>query len=1075
MTIPYQILKFKEFNGNFTHIFHIADIHIQLTKRHDEYAEVFENLYRCVEVTDKNTIVCIVGDLFHNKSDLSPECVQLATTFLKRLADIRPVILTAGNHDATLANKSRLDSLSPVVSAIKHDNLLYLKDNGLYGIGNILFNNMSVFDDIENYIMGEKIPDIYKNKYSHVIALYHGPVYQAQTDMGYNISNKMMPVEKFDGHHIALLGDIHKAQTLQDYDDENKKPIVRYCGSLVQRDHGESLKNHGFSYWTLADRKFVHCDIPNKYGYYTIEIVNGKLITDLTDIPVKSRLRVKCFETVATEVKAVLADVRTKTEIVELAYLPTTDNPTDVDIQKRQTNDYVLGNIFDITYQNKLITEHLKDVANISDTNIIDAVIKINEQVNTKTKRDSISKNIQWLPKRFEFDNMFLYGEGNVVDFSKLQDMTGLFAPNRSGKTSLLSALSFCIFDKFDRGYKANTVLNFKKMGFWCKFNFEINGVDFFIEKKGTADKKRNVKVDIDFWKIENGNKVSLNGVDRRETNDNIREYFGEYEEFTLTCLSTQVAKYNSSFIDMGNTERKDLLCKFIGLHIFDSLFQTASEKYKELTTILKMYTNDDYTHQLNTIVNNKQSHEIVVSSEQRCLNELLVSHEQLQSQLIEENRNIKPIEGNFTGKNISDDQIKFEKSHSFITKYETELAENQLIATELQHQQTAINTKLVDIEMTGFKDVYTRYSAASNELKELHATIERKKIEVNGKLDKLNKLKLHKYDPNCQFCVDNIFVKDAIDTQAQLEKDRVICESMMEKHASVQATINETQWADVKHKEFESLTKENIQLQTRLSTINTKINKIHIDISKTKFERDKLEKEIELYKKFESDIIYNREVQEKIDSLSKQIKAISIDIKNKNKAVEELNGKILLCTKSINELSDKIAKVKLVEEEYKYYDLYVKSIGRDGIPYNIISRTVPVLEAEINCILEQVTSFTIKLESDEKNIVPYICDDNGQRPIELASGVERFILSLAIRISLIKISNLPRSNFLCIDEGFGCADSNNLAEINGLLGYLKSQFNFILIISHLDTMKDIPDHFLEIKQENGFSHIKFE
>ena len=97
----------------------------------------------------------------------------------------------------------------------------------------------------------------------------------------------------------------------------------------------------------------------------------------------------------------------------------------------------------------------------------------------------------------------------------------GLFANNASGKSSVLSALSFCIFDKCDRAFKASHILNSQKMNFKCKFNFEVNGTDFFIERKGQADKKGNVKVDVKFWKEEGGKVIELNGEARRSTNDN--------------------------------------------------------------------------------------------------------------------------------------------------------------------------------------------------------------------------------------------------------------------------------------------------------------------------------------------------------------------------------------------------------------------------------------------------------------------------------------------------------------------------------------------------------------------------
>ena len=87
---------------------------------------------------------------------------------------------------------------------------------------------------------------------------------------------------------------------------------------------------------------------------------------------------------------------------------------------------------------------------------------------------------------------------------------------------------------------------------------------------------------------------------------------------------------------------------------------------------------------------------------------------------------------------------------------------------------------------------------------------------------------------------------------------------------------------------------------------------------------------------------------------------------------------------------------------------------------------------------------------------------------------MEKFISSLAIRTSLINVSNLPRPNFLAIDEGFGVLDSDNLNSMFLLFDYLKSQFGFLMCISHIEAMRDIVDKLIEIKKVNGYSEIDF-
>ena len=134
----------------------------------------------------------------------------------------------------------------------------------------------------------------------------------------------------------------------------------------------------------------------------------------------------------------------------------------------------------------------------------------------------------------------------------------------------------------------------------------------------------------------------------------------------------------------------------------------------------------------------------------------------------------------------------------------------------------------------------------------------------------------------------------------------------------------------------------------------------------------------------------------------------------------------------------------------------------------------LPLIQDEVNEILAQLVEFTIVFETDGKNILTFIKYDKSSWPLELTSGMEKFISSLAIRVALINVSNLPRPNFLAIDEGFGTLDSENLNSMFMLFDYLKSEFSFILVISHLDALRDVADNLFEINVTNDFSKITF-
>ena len=119
---------------------------------------------------------------------------------------------------------------------------------------------------------------------------------------------------------------------------------------------------------------------------------------------------------------------------------------------------------------------------------------------------------------------------------------------------------------------------------------------------------------------------------------------------------------------------------------------------------------------------------------------------------------------------------------------------------------------------------------------------------------------------------------------------------------------------------------------------------------------------------------------------------------------------------------------------------------------------------------------FTVMLEPDGKNISIYIKygpEEKDRWLLEMASGMEQFVFSIALRIALMNTCNLPRAKFLVIDEGFSAIDSENATSLAMLFGYMKTHFDFIIIMSHLESMRDMVDKQLEIGNEDGFSTIQ--
>ena len=127
------------------------------------------------------------------------------------------------------------------------------------------------------------------------VVLFHGTVDSSKTDLGYHLPSDVK-ISKFKGYDLGLLGDIHKRQFL------NRKKTIGYCGSLVQQNHGEGL-SHGYLLWDVQKRKSKYIEIPNDYGYYTLDIENGNVpkVDDITKK--KPRLRLRVSDTTPSDLK----------------------------------------------------------------------------------------------------------------------------------------------------------------------------------------------------------------------------------------------------------------------------------------------------------------------------------------------------------------------------------------------------------------------------------------------------------------------------------------------------------------------------------------------------------------------------------------------------------------------------------------------------------------------------------------------------------------------------------------------------------------------------------------------------
>jgi DNA repair exonuclease SbcCD ATPase subunit len=452
---------------------------------------------------------------------------------------------------------------------------------------------------------------------------------------------------------------------------------------------------------------------------------------------------------------------------------------------------------------------------------------------------------------------------------------------------------------------------------------------------------------------------------------------------------------------------------------------------------------------------------------------EWLDEHEQLNSDIIETTKKLRSIDE--SAKDIDSLNKTKEDLNTSLSDIDEKLGFCQSQESEVLTKETSYNKKVnqyVDADIDIKYDEIQGYEEKKNTLK---IELDKLKIQVQHKLDKIEKLGNLTWNDDCDDCMTNPFTLDAIETEKSLQKDKETANQYVSEYDELGDTITNLEYVREDKIRYDELRQKLADVDVLKNKIDSQLTLLTEKKSSTIDKISTTEQDISKYFKQEEDILFNKELEGDVVELQVDMSNLSSLIDNISNDISTVNGNVKVEENNKNNILSTIKEVEDLEIKYKAYEFYLNAVKRDGVPYELISNAIPTVEGAVNEILAQIVEFSVMLEMDGKNINCYIVyDDDNIWPIELTSGMEKFISSLAIRVGLINVCNLPSTNFLAIDEGFGNMDSDNLNSVYNLFQYLKSQFQFTMIVSHIEGMRDAVDTLLELKKEEGFSKINY-
>ena len=1039
---------------------HIADTHIRNLKYHFEYKEVFQQLYKSLK-EEKVDYIIHCGDIAHTKTQISPEFVDMCRDFFQNLAAIAPTYIILGNHDGNLRNGSRQDALSPIAKAINDPNLILLKNAGETKINDkFCLNVLSVFDE-ENWTE--------PTDYNLVnIALYHGAIDKSKTDQNWTLGGDHS-IEIFEEFDFAFLGDIHKTQQL------DKEGRIWYAGSTVQQNFGESL-DKGYLLWDIEDRdNFSNRLITfnNPKPFITLALTkNGNLPRQKP--PEGARLRIVSVDNVS------LDKVRKAVDIVKYRYKPESvtylNRAAGKQIQVAAPEGLQKQDLRDLKTQETLMAEYLKEFDATDE--VLEKVYNLNKEYNKQIEEnEDVMRNVNWSLQSLEWDNLFNYGEGNSIDFTKLEGIVGIFGKNYSGKSSIVDTLLYSMYNSTSKSIRKNlNIINQNRDGCIATATIKVDDTDYIIERKSDKYTKRlkgvetqEATTDLEFYaKDMVGNHTGLNGTSRQDTDKNVRKYFGTLPDFLATSMASQLDSL--SFINEGSTKRKEFLAKFLDLEIFDKKFKMAKEASAETKAALRRHEDVDFETQIKSIKSEIVKSELAIEGNKAICVSLKEESQETKRELYEVQSRIESVPAEIIDPVLTTREIENKERVILQTTERKTEAQKRLLENEGKFEKIEDFLSMFHIESyEEKKKLIDEHSTRLDELLEEIKKESEAKSTNRLKENLLSQVPCGSEFPTCKF------IKDAHQAVALVQ----VAEDSMR---LISKEINEL---GIKIHDLEPIKINNhiekySQLVDKRNDIATVISSSKLTIERADNSLFKEQVELQGLKSKNLEYEENKESIENLKQLLSTREELKKSVLVKEKEMATCELKVMQLHKKHGSLEQKLEhtqenlqEYETLKEDFAAYHLFMTCCHPNGVSYEIIKDRLPFINQEIAKILTNIVEFEVFISNNEDKLDIFIKHpSHDPRPLEMGSGAEKTIASMAIRLAFLTVSSLPKSDLFILDEPGTALDEENMEGFVRILDMVKGYFKTVLLISHLDSLKDCVDMQINIEKIDGFAHV---
>jgi len=843
-----------------------------------------------------------------------------------------------------------------------------------------------------------------------------------------------------------------------------KRPWVAYPGSPVQQNYGESLV-HGYLLWDIENRdkfdvKFE--ELPNPKPFVTVDWAGDveKTLKKVANYPPGTRYRIRSKTEILAqkEVTKLMSQLQEQLKASEVTFK--TDHQLDRELISAGTATLAKDDLRNPDVLLRLLKDYHTS-SHVTETEWQAVRDQIIHYLGKVLGNDEVARNTKWTLRNLKWDNCFAYGEGNIINFDALNGIVGIFGPNRQGKSSVVGTILYVLFNTSDRGSIKNLhVVNVRHDYAYARAIINSGGSDYIIERQTVKheDKwgRQHANTHLNVFKIVDGGELEdLGGEERKDTDRVIRKLIGSGEDALLTSIAAQ--DDIKQYINQGSTKRRQTVARFLDLDIFDKMYDLAKDDVNVNKTALKSLPDRDWPEAQRKFEETLESLDAQIGIKDHEKHDIQV---QL-TDVAREESSFKDV--------VMVTPTEVEKQRSYLQSLRDQGAKvneqiSDLVTSMSQKSQkvSTIDALLRDNDVDELKkrlEAYKTLEAAVDQLRVVHEKEAALLKQQQRSLKILDDVPCGDQFPGCRFIKDAHKVKDKVEPQ----KERV--EKALEKLNKADDAL-----VELRHEDLSNRVTKLLQLRNMRGDLLTKLADEQRDYDKKMLELNSV-----LYPRVKE---ANQKLIELEEALKNEENAEAVALRHRKddllRRLRQVDSERLdLASKKGREQSnyDKLEQDREQREKMlglmKAHELIAQAFSRKGIPNLIITSQLPVINAEISKILTGIVNFNIELEVDNDSdaMEVYINYGDSRRPIELGSGMEKTVASIALRVALINLSSLPKTDMFIIDEAFGPMDPASIEQCNRLLMSLKRYFKTIIVITHVEGVKDVADHIIEVNK----------